>query len=77
MYVFVSIFLSYWNAAFLVLAVKSKLTRSERGGFGKERLEGGLERKGLKKFVLGYPPPPPLKIKHLDFTVPPAIAFLN
>jgi hypothetical protein len=51
MYVFVSIFLSYWNAAFLVLAVKSKLTRSEMEGFGKERLEGGLERKGLKKFV--------------------------
>ncbi len=52
MYVFISIFLSYWNAAFLVLAVKSKPTRSEREGFEKERLEGGLEKKGLKKFVL-------------------------
>jgi hypothetical protein len=51
MYEYVSIFLSYWNAEFLVLAVKSKPTRSERGGFGKEIFDGGLERKGLKKFV--------------------------
>ncbi len=43
-----------------------------RGGIGEGRIKDGeIGEGGLKRFVLTQP------VKHLDFTMPPAVALLN